>query len=92
MVIHPTSVNRLVGVSTTAKRGGRARQGGRDTRRPCRNCATCAQLLRTKEDIVQAYEEAWEAFPMSMFEKFVERLPEVLKQIKKDKGGNFNTV
>ena len=50
------------------------------------------RLLRTKEDIVAAYEEAWEAFPMSLWEKFCGRLPKVLKQIKKDKGGNRNTV
>jgi len=50
------------------------------------------RLLRTKEDIVAAYEEAWEAFPMSLWEKWTGRLQGVLKQIKKDKGGNRNTV
>ena len=53
---------------------------------------TYSRLLRTKEDIVAAYEEAWEAFPMSLWEKFCGRLPKVLKQIKKDKGSNRNTV
>ena len=49
------------------------------------------RLLRTKEDIVAAYEEAWKAYPMEMFNKQVARLPKILKQIKKDKGSNLNT-
>jgi len=44
------------------------------------------QLLRTKEEIVAAYEEAWDSFPMSEWKKYMERLPKVLKQTKKEKG------
>jgi len=49
------------------------------------------RLLRTKEEIVAAYEEAWKAYPMKLFNTQVARLPKILKQIKKDKGSNFNT-
>ena len=50
------------------------------------------KMMRTKEDIVREYEKAWEEFPMENWDKMIARLPGVLKQIKKDKGGNFNTV
>ena len=46
------------------------------------------QMLRTKEDIVRAYEKAWADFPMSEWDKYMKRLPKILQLIKKDKGGN----
>jgi len=49
------------------------------------------QLMRTKEEVVAAYEKAWDSFPMEEWKKYMERLPKVLKQIKKDKGSNRNT-
>ena len=57
----------------------------------CVKQACKGKMMRTKEDIVKAYEKAWKDFPMSSWDKMIKRLPAVLKQIKKDKGGNFNT-
>jgi len=41
-------------------------------------------LLNTKEAIVEALEEAWEAHPNEEFKKHVQHLPKTLGQILKD--------
>ena len=49
------------------------------------------KLLRTKEDIVAAFEEAWEAYPIEEYKIHVQQLPKTLRQIIEDEGSNFNT-
>ena len=48
-------------------------------------------LLRTKEEIVAAYEKAWNDFPMEHYGRMVARLPKVMAQVIKEKGGNRHT-
>ena len=57
----------------------------------CMKSANEGKLLRTKEEIVQAYEKAWADFPMEHWKKMIERLPRIMKQVKRDRGGNRNT-
>ena len=48
-------------------------------------------FLRTKEEIVAAYEKAWDEFPMEKYDDMVARLPQVMRQTIKEKGGNRHT-
>ena len=89
MVAHPRSVDHLVGIRSTQKLNPDVTPIELAIGRCKELCK--GQVMRTKEDVVAAYEKAWDSFPMEEWKKYMERLPKVLKQIKMHKGSNRNT-
>ncbi len=43
------------------------------------------ERLKTK-DIVKRYEYWWNKFPMSTYKKYTDKMPELMKELKKSKG------
>jgi transposase len=44
------------------------------------------EMLRTKENIVTRYTYWWNQFPLELYKKYTDKLPELMKELKKSKG------
>ncbi len=44
------------------------------------------EMLRTKEDIVKRYTFWWKKFPLELYKRYTDKLPELMKELKKSKG------
>jgi len=88
MVTH--AIQSLLGVKSLPKPHGREVQGGHCTEVGRAKLAS-AVLNESREEIVEAYKEAWDAFPMEKYKNMVNRLPKVMQQTIKEKGGNRHT-
>ncbi len=44
------------------------------------------KILRIREEIVEEYEKQWETLPTSTYNKWVEKLPDLMKVLKRTRG------